>query len=151
MGSSGGAVRVGGAARLFKVDLWLVHSVPGKPDDVGHAVLTTTTDGGSFAFPPQTVTTTAGAAIAQVSGSFTIVKDSNGEDQLVFSMSRRIVPTSQGPTPRDMAPDVQGSTRVTNAMPGPDEVLSFEMPPIRIKGQLAAPDQFSVRLKIAPR
>jgi hypothetical protein len=36
-------------------------------------------------------------------------------------------------------------------MPGPEEVLSFEMPPITLNGQQAAPDQLSVRLTIAPR
>ena len=36
-------------------------------------------------------------------------------------------------------------------MPGPEEVLSFEMPPITLNGQPVAPDQLSVRLKIKPR
>ena len=36
-------------------------------------------------------------------------------------------------------------SRIINRMPGPEEVLSFEMPPITLNGEQAAPDQFSVR------
>jgi hypothetical protein len=34
-------------------------------------------------------------------------------------------------------------------MPGPDEVLSFELPPIRVPNSTTTlPDQYSVRLRI---
>jgi hypothetical protein len=36
-------------------------------------------------------------------------------------------------------------------MPGPEEVLSFEMPPIRLHGGVELPDRISVRLQIRPR
>ena len=36
-------------------------------------------------------------------------------------------------------------------MPGPEEALSFELPPLYINGEVVPPDQFAVRVKIAPR
>jgi len=67
---------------------------------------------------------------------------------LIFSTARRVIPTSRGRSTRDAV--TLGTTRVTHRMPGPDEVLSFEMPPVKLSGQ-EAPDQFSVRVKITPR
>jgi hypothetical protein len=34
------------------------------------------------------------------------------------------------------------------ALPGEDEVLAFELPPIRGAGHAVLPDQFSIRLRI---
>jgi hypothetical protein len=49
---------------------------------------------------------------------------------------------------RDTAPIVEGSTKTTVPMPGPDEVLSFEMPPLRIPGGATVPDRLSIRVRL---
>ena len=151
---SGGASALAGPG-LFDVNLWLVRSVPGQTDEVTHSTLRMNQDGASFAFPPVAVDTSEGTTMVQVTGSLAVTQTDNGEQQLVFSTGRRITnrrdtTTTVGP-PRDHGADVQGIGRTTNPLPGPEEVLSFEMPPITLNGRQAAPDQFSVRLKIAPR
>ena len=134
---------------LFDVNLWLVRSVPGQPDQVTHSTLRMNQDGASFAFPPVAIATAQGSAMVQVTGSFAVTKNESGEEQLVFSTNRRVTTTAAG-QPRDRFRDVQGSSRTTNPLPGPDDVLAFEMPAIRLDGH-EAPDRFSVRVKIAPR
>ena len=153
-GGEGSAVSAATGSGLFDVNLWLVRSIPGKPDDVTHSLLRMNQEGASFAFPPVAIATPGGTTMVQVTGSFAVTQADNGEQQLVFSTNRRVTnrrdtTTTVGQS-RDRAGEVQGTSRTTNPMPGPDEVLSFEMPPIRLNGQ-EAPDQFSVRVKIAPR
>jgi hypothetical protein len=137
----------GSSTGLFDVNLWLVRSVPGQPDEVTHSRLRMNHDGASFSFAPIAVTTSRGDAIVQVTGSLAVVRGSSGEEQLVFTTARRVMHTT-AQTPHDAA-ETQGSSRIVNRMPGPDEVLSFEMPPIKVNNQ-QAPDQLSVRLKVAP-
>ncbi len=149
-GEGGGMVSAGGSG-LFDVNLWLVRAVPGRPDEVTHSLLRMNESGASFSFAPIAVTTSRGEAIVQVTGTLAVVRGTSGEEQLVFSTNRRVGLTAPGQAPRDSAPDSSGTSRIINRMPGPEEVLSFEMPPITLNGQQAAPDQLSVRLKIAPR
>ncbi len=139
-------------AGLFDVNLWLVRAVPGRPDEVTHfPLLRMNQTGASFAFTPVAVTTSRGEAMVQVTGSLAVVRGTSGENQLVFSTSRRVSPSATGQAPRDGSLDSQGMSRIVNRMPGPEEALSFEFPPLKINGELVAPDQFAVRLKIAPR
>ena len=138
-------------AGLFDVNLWLVRAVPGRPDEVAHSLLRMNQNGASFAFPPVVVTTSRGEAIVQVTGSLAVVRGTSGENQLVFSTSRRVSPSATGQAPRDGSLDSQGMSRIVNRMPGPEEALSFELPPLNVNGELVAPDQFAVRVKIAPR
>jgi hypothetical protein len=153
-GGGGSAVSAATGSGLFDVNLWLVRAVPGRPDEVTHSLLRMNEAGASFAFPPVAIATSGGTTMVQVTGSFAVTHADNGEQQLVFSTNRRITNRRDTTTtvgqPRDRGDDVQGTGRTTNPMPGPDEVLSFEMPPIRWNGH-EAPDQFSVRVKIAPR
>jgi len=150
-GGEGSAVSAATGSGLFDVNLWLVRAVPGRPDDVTHSLLRMNQNGASFSFAPIAVTTSRGEAIVQVTGTLAVVQGTSGEEQLVFTTSRRVGLTAPGQAPRDSAPDSSGTSRVINRMPGPEEVLSFEMPPITLNGRQAAPDQLSVRLKIAPR
>jgi hypothetical protein len=146
-GGTGGGVGQAGAA-LFDVNLWLVHNVPGQPEEVSHQLLQAGHDGASFSFPPVSIATGQGAAIVHVTGSIEMTRAAGSDGQLVFSTARRVIPTSRGRSTRDAV--TLGTTRVTHRMPGPEEVLSFEMPPVKLSGQ-EAPDQFSVRVKITPR
>jgi hypothetical protein len=57
------------------------------------------------------------------------------------------------PFPRSFvfaAPIVEGSTKTSVPMPGPDDVLSFEMPPLRVPGGAVVPDRLSIRVRVAP-
>jgi hypothetical protein len=151
-GEGGGMVSAAGSG-LFDVSLWLVRVAPFRLDEVTHSQLRMNETGASFAFAPVQVTTSRGESIVvQVTGSLTVERDTNGEEQLVFRTLRRVSPSATGHAPRDVSLDSHGaSRRIVNRMPGPEEVLSFELPPLNLNGKLVAPDQFSVRLKIAPR
>ena len=104
-----------------------------------------------FAFAPVTIDTPRGAVIVQVTGSFAVTNSASGSPQLVFVTNRRATLTQTEQAPRDSVSESQGSSRTTNPMPAPDEVLSFELPPLRMTGRPAVPDQFSIRVRITPR
>jgi hypothetical protein len=152
-GGEGGGVNVapGYGSGMFDVNLWLVRAVPGHPDDVNHVLLRMGNDGASFTFAPVAVRTDRGDAFVRVTGSLSVIKGQNGEEQLVFSTSRRVSPWASAQAPRDGSLDSEGKSRVVHRMPGPEEVLAFEMPAITINGRQVAPDQLSIRLKVAPR
>ena len=152
----GGGVRVGSpgqGAALWDVNMWLVRVAPFRLDEVTHSQLRMNESGASFAFAPIQVTTSRGESlVVQVTGSLTVERDTNSEEQLVFRTLRRVSPSATGHAPRNATLDSHGaSRRIVNRMPGPEEVLSFELPPLNLNGKLVAPDQFSVRVKIAPR
>lgn len=152
-GGSGvnGAASQPAAGATYDVDLWLVRSLPGKPNEVTHSLLRINDLGGSFTFAPITVPTNTGSAVVFVGGHMRVVRSTNGGDQLLFTTSRRVMTSGADVPPPGSRPDSVGSTRIIERMPGPEEVLSFEMPPITVNGQPVAPDQLSVRLKIKPR
>jgi hypothetical protein len=100
--------------------------------------------GAAYAFAPVTIETAEGRMLVQVTGSFSLTGD-----QLMFVTGRK-VSFATSARPRDTTPDVQGTGKTVNAMPGPDEVLSFELPSVRLPGGRAIPDQFSVRVRITP-
>lgn len=137
------------ATPMFDVNLWLVHRVPGKPDEVLHQALRAPRLGAPFAFSPVTIETPHGAMVVQVTGSFEIETAASGDDRLVFVTKRRVTPARFNPSVRDTLPNSEGGSRTTTIMPGPEDVLAFEMPAIRVKGQRTA-DQFSVRARITP-
>jgi len=145
-----GAARVAPGARMVNVNLWLVHSAPGREDEVQHQELRAAHEGAAFAFAPVAVTGDGGPASVQVTGSFAVrTNPQSGDQQLIFITSRRV--TRGGDQPRDAA-DVAGTSRIVRTMPGPDDVLSFEMPPMpAANGRPAPRDQFSVRVRIAPQ
>jgi hypothetical protein len=146
---TGGGVRIVAGARMLRVNLWLVHSAPGREDEVLHQELRAPHQGATFAFAPVAIDGEGGPASVQVTGSFAVHTNSQtGDQSLIFMTSRRV--TRGGDQPRDGA-DVAGSSRIVKTMPGPDEVLSFEMPPIKsVNGRPAPQDQFSVRVRINP-
>jgi hypothetical protein len=151
---TGGGVGVGSGGRpaaggLWNVNLWLVRSAPGRKDESTHTALRVTQDGGAFAFPPVRIETALGPVVVQVTGSFRVRPEGPDGQRLVFTTSRRATQASGG-TPRDTALSVSGSSTTTTALPGPEEVLAFELPPVRLPNGGEAPDQFSVRLQIAP-
>ena len=136
------------AARMFEVNLWFVRSAPGRPDEVLHQRVLVFNKGGTFRFAPVTVSAPDGSILVQVNGSYSITNNGNG-DHLTFITERRAVWIPLQAT-RDQPPDVQGGSRTTIPLPGPDEVISLEMPPIRFNGRPALPDQFAIRVQVTP-
>ena len=136
--------------RMVSVNLWLVHSAPGREDEVLHQVLRAPHEGAAFAFAPVTINGPDGPATVQVTGSFMVRTNAeSGDQQLIFVTNRRV--TRGTGQPRDAA-DQAGTSRIVNKMPGPDDVLSFEMPALQaINGRPALPDRFSLRVRIAPQ
>jgi hypothetical protein len=131
------------------VDLWLVHSAPGKKEETLHQVLTGVRGSAQFAFAPVTVGAQETRVNLQVSGVLRFTMDDTGARQLVFITMRNAKFSPVGGPARDTLPSTQGASTTTHPMPGPDDVLSFEMPPIRVpNGGPAIPDQFSIRVRI---
>jgi hypothetical protein len=136
-------------SQTLRVNLWLVHSAPGREDEVLHQEVRAPREGAAFAFQPVTIGGPDNQVTVQVTGSYAVrTNPQSGERSLIFMTSRRVIRGDD--QPRDAA-DMAGSSRIINAMPGPDDVLSFEMPPMRsINGRPALPDRFSVRVRVAP-
>ena len=131
----------------FDVELWLVRSVTGKQDEVWHQTLRTGRDETAFAFSPIAAETARGPVVMQVTGSVAV----NGQE-LQFETKRRATYPSAGSTTRDGAQEVQGGSRTTIPLPGPEEVVSFQLPPLPARSDRpAVADQLSVRLRITPR
>ena len=149
-GGRGGARGVGGQANsdtdLLSVELWLVHSVPGGEEQTVYQRLFSSREGAMFAFAPRSIQTPEGAITVQVTGSFS-TRDSPGGTRLIFATERRV---SFGPA-RGASTDEQGTSRLTQPMPGPDDVLSFELPPLTgANRRPSVADEFAVRVRIRP-
>jgi hypothetical protein len=152
-GGGGGGARVGGAdqgSAQWDVNVWLVRTVPGKPPESAHSVLKMNRDGASFAFAPVPVSTSRGEAVVRVMGALAVIIGANGEEQLRFTAQRQVSPAG-GPGSIDGKLASSGASTVMYRMPGPQEVLAFEMPPVYVEGAEPVPDIFSVRLTVAPR
>ena len=153
-GPGGGSVAISGSgrdvsSRALTADLWLVRadkSQPEKPDfNLQGLVLQKVRGTVPFAFTPFTIETPAGPIGVRITGWLQVTTE-QGTAELVFT-ALRDVKYATGDTNRDLTRT--GSSTTRNPMPGPDEVLSFELPPIRLpNGGAALPDQYSVRLRI---
>ena len=103
-----------------------------------------------FAFAPVPVKTPEGTVGVQVTGSFSIQGGGSG-DRLIFVIDRRLSYAGTAAQPRDRSREAGRSGRITRPMPGPDDVLSFELPALEAGiGHSAIPDQFSIRVRIRP-
>jgi hypothetical protein len=157
-GSFGRAVSVPGAdtpsgvsARRYAADLFLVKTDKARPEEpdfnLQGLILQDVRDKSVFAFSPFALVTPAGPVTVHISGTLQVTTD-QGEPQLVFSMTRIVRSSSSGPN-RDATSNATGTSTTRNPMPGPDEVVSFELPPIRVPNSSATlPDQYSVRVRI---
>jgi hypothetical protein len=131
------------------VDLWLVHSAPGKEEETLHQVLTGVRGHAQFAFPPMTLDAARTTINLQVTGVLRFTTDDGGARRLVFITMRNVKFSQVRGAARDAIPATQGASTTTHPMPGPDDVLSFEMPPVQVpNGGPSIPDQFSIRVRI---
>ena len=126
----------------MQVHLWLVHTAPDRKDEVVHQLVRAPREGADFAFAPISIDTPRGSVVVQVSGSFGVA-----DGQFIFVTNRSVKHVSQ----RDQKPPAsEGTGRTVNAMPGPADVLSFELPPIAGPGGAAPlPNQLSVRVQVS--
>jgi len=139
-------------SRTYTVELFLVRTDkahPEKPDfNLQGLTLQHVQQAADFAFSPFALDTPAGPVNVQITGVLRVTADEKGEPSLVFTTARRVQYSSSGPA-RDASSTSSGSSTTKNPMPGPDEVLSFELPAIRMPNSTASlPDQYSVRVRI---
>jgi hypothetical protein len=156
-GGGGSTVAIAGGARtvapagggqVYSVELWLVRQPAGGPESSTPVLMRVNDSGGSFSFPPVTVSSNEGQAAVTILGTFRVTGPPDAR-QLTFSTSRRIS-QERGAGPNRDTFSGNGSSQTTIPLPGPDEVLSFEMPQIKSGSGADSPDRFSVRLRIRP-
>ena len=145
-------VRVGEGteSRQFDADLWLVRNAPGRKEEVLHQALNGVRGSAQYAFAPVSIETPRGTVNLQVTGVVRVTTDESGAQRLVFMTMRSVKFAPTAGASRDTRPSTMGSSTTTNPMPGPDDVLSFELPllPAPNGGPPAVPDQFSIRVRI---
>ena len=162
-GSGGGRSIGGGSATagaqtgpMYNVELWFIHAVGGREEVLAHPTMKMNREGASFSFNPIPITTVKGApAMVQITGRLRVTSSDTGEEQLQFTTVRRLTSSERGVAPpiavsvRDGVVQASGTSNTTHPLPGPEEVLAFEMPPLRTSDGSVISDQFSVRLRIA--
>ena len=146
---SGGAHKAGNPAfEMVNVDLWLVRNTPGRADETVHVTSRVMPAPVAYAFAPLTIQTSAGVVSVKVEGTVEVGQSPQGEPQFHFTATRNVTSTTSLRPTRDGRSVVEGSTKTTVALPRPDEVLSFEMPPLRTADGVTLPDRLSIRVRV---
>jgi hypothetical protein len=146
VGSGGGASNP--ALRRLSADLWLVRSTPGAADQTLHVTSPLTPIPLQYAFAPLTIQAAHGTLSVTVEGTLEAGLSPEGEQRLHFTASRRVTTVTSSRPTRDGSAIVEGSTKTTLKLPAPDEVLSFELPPLRTADGVILPDRFSIRVRV---
>jgi hypothetical protein len=132
---------------MFEVNLWLVHTVPGREEEVRQQTLRSTPEGARFSFAPVTIGVPDGQVSVRVNGSYSITE--NG--QLAFTTNRVVAFTPTAASPhRTTVASSKGEGKTVIDMPGPDDVLEFGLPPFGIGVGPGGPDKFAIRVRIRP-
>ena len=134
----------------LSADLWLVRSTPGRADETLHVTSQLMPIPLSFAFAPLTIQTATGSLTVKVEGTVEAGQSPDGERRFHFTATRNVTSVTTARPAPNAKPSVEGSTKTTVALPGPDEVLSFEMPPLRTPEGVSLPDRLSIRVRVAP-
>jgi hypothetical protein len=133
---------------MFDANLWLVHTVPGREEEVRHQALRSAADGGRFSFAPVTIGVPDGQVSVRVAGSYSITEDGR---QLAFTTNRVVAFTPTATSPhRTTVSSAKGEGKTVIDMPGPDDVVEFALPPFGIGVGPGAPDKFAIRVQIRP-
>jgi hypothetical protein len=154
-GSGGGAMSfsASGAAspalERLTADLWLVRSTPGQPDETLHLASQLIPIPVAYSFPPVTIQTAVGPIMVKVEGTLEAGLAPDGQRRFHFVAGRTITASTSSRPARDVKPLVEGSNKVTFAMPEGDDVLAFEMPPLRTPEGTTLPDRLSIRVRIS--
>jgi hypothetical protein len=139
------------APMMLHADLWLVRSAPGQADTTMHVTSSVMPIPVTFAFTPIAIDTGTGTATFQVEGTVEVGFTPEGEQRFFFSASRRLGFVPANRPARDNAPLNEGSSKTSVPVPGPDQILSFELPPVRLPDGTTLPDRFSIRVRLTPR
>lgn len=153
LASAGGASAAPLLSQEFTANLWLVRTDPSAGPDKADfnlqgLILERVRGTADFAFSPFTIETSAGTLNVQITGTLrvTTAEPLQNAPQLIFTTTRTVRFSANAPR-GDAASTGSSSTR--NALPGPDDVLSFELPPIHVpNSDLTLPEQYSVRVRI---
>jgi hypothetical protein len=137
--------------RTYTAELFLVRTDKAHPENpdfnLQGLILPAVRSTAEFAFSPFTIDTPSGPLNVQITGVLRVTAEETSP-QLVFMMTRTIRYSSSSSN-RDSTSSVTGSSTTKNALPGPDDVLSFELPPIKVpNSSVTLPDQLSVRVRI---
>jgi hypothetical protein len=140
------------SARTYTAELFLVRTDrahPEKPDfNLQGLILQNVREKADFAFSPFSIESPGGPLNVQITGSLRGVTIEGGGNWLMFTTTRTVRSSSGGPN-RDATSSATGTSSTRNPMPGPDDVLSFELPPIKVpNSSVTLPDQLSVRVRI---
>lgn len=134
---------------LFDAELWLVHTVrnstaASSSEPIVQRKMVSFATAAPFAFDPILISTPQGPLSIQVTGVLRL--NAAASSPLTIEIARRI--TRDGP-PRV---DNTGGSFQSMAVPKPDEVLSFELPPSREAGLVLPPGhEFSLRLRLVQK
>lgn len=138
------------APTTLMADLWLVRSVPGQPDQTQHITSMVVAMPREFRFKPVSVASRGGVTEVNFSGAIEAGLSREGQRQLFFSANRTATFRSTTLPARDVAPVAESGARTAVPVPTADEVLSFELPPLKVS-EATFPDRFSIRVRITPR
>ncbi len=151
---SGGSARVTAASpdSIYDVELWLVHQPATGDERVVHAKPRFKGDWFQFTFLPLRIDTPRGTLNVEVGGALTVTTGPAGDRQLTFSTKRSVVLQQADAEGHDVRKgEASGGGETKMPMPGPTEVLSFEMPPLQNPaGGPPLPDRLSVRVRLTP-
>lgn len=151
-GGGGVSTGSGGPAypglRGLTADLWLVRSTPGSADQTLHVSAPLMPIPVSYAFAPMMIQTATGSVSVKVDGTIEAGLTPEGEQRLHFTASRAVTTVTDSRPVRDGQALSEGSTKTTLKMPGAEEVLSFEMPPLRTADGAILPDRLSIRVRV---
>ena len=139
------------APTTLMADLWLVRSVPGQPDETLHVTAPVIQIPVRFAFTPLVMQADGGEATVQVEGTVELGMSPGGEPRFFFSAGRRVGFIATNRPARDGASTNESSTKTSVRVPGPDEVISFELPPVQVPGGGEVPERLSIRVRLTPQ
>jgi hypothetical protein len=111
-----------GGASPIDADLWLVQRMPSGVEQVNHQTIRLDRAGGSFSFAPVKVSGERGEVDVEIGGAFRRFRAPVGGEYLYLSLTRAISGESMPPG------GYRGGTGTMIPLPGPAEVLSFEIP-----------------------
>ena len=120
-----------GVTGALDAEVWLLHTLPSGVEQVQHQTIRLPAGGAAFTFAPEKFTTTVGDVAVELTGSFRRYRAPTGGEFLLVSLSRIVNGASAPPA------GITGTTSSLVALPGPSEVLSFEMPNGGMRGGTA--------------
>ena len=129
---------------LYDGDVWFIRTLPGRPDESRHVRYRLDQDGAQFTLPPFAVDTPAGSAMVALTGSLMVGNASDGAPTLKVTIRRTVTPAAGASFQAGFS-----TSGTVQSMPRRGEVVSFEMPPIKIGGA-DLPDRFSLRVRMTP-